>query len=129
LPLDFETSCFDSDFLTVSFISLGFFVAHVQRVVVTGAAGFIGSHVADELEKRGYDVARSDIRRPASLNNRWKLADLTRVAELVEATRGATAVCHIGGIGDVYQASRDPTLAMNVNAGGTANILEAAKRK
>ena len=103
-------------------------MAHVQRVVVTGAAGFIGSHVADELEKRGYDVARSDIRRPASLNNRWKLADLTRVDELVEATRGATAVCHIGGIGDVYQASRDPTLAMNVNAGGTANILEAAKR-
>jgi len=107
---------------------LGFLGAKVQTVVVSGAAGFIGSHVADELERRGYAVVRSDILRLAGPNNGWRLADLTRIDELVELTRGAFAVCHIGGIGDVYHATRDPALAMSVNAGGTANILEAAKR-
>jgi nucleoside-diphosphate-sugar epimerase len=114
--------------LTVGFISHQFLFALVTKVVVTGAAGFIGSHVADELERRGYGVVRSDILRPPSPNDGWRSADLTHADELIELTRGASVVCHIGGIGDVYQASRDPALAMSVNAGGTANILEAAKR-
>jgi UDP-glucose 4-epimerase len=99
----------------------------VQKVVVTGAAGFIGSHVADELDRRGYTVIRSDIRQLPDPNNGWRLADLTHLDEVVEATRGAAAVCHIGGIGDVYHASRDPIMAMNVNACGTATILEASR--
>lgn len=105
-----------------------FLTAGVQNIVVTGSAGFIGSHVADELERRGHSVVRSDIRPCDGPNDGWKVADLTRLDELVEVTRGASAVCHIGGIGDVYHATRDPALAMKVNAGGTANILEAAKR-
>ena len=100
----------------------------MNEIVVTGAAGFIGSHVADELEVRGHTVIRSDVRPLSGSNDGWKLADLTRLDDLVELTRGAGAVCHIGGIGDVYQATRDPVLAMHVNAGGTANLLEAAKR-
>jgi len=100
----------------------------VQKVVVTGAAGFIGSVVADELERRGSSVVRSDVRRLGRSSDGWKLADLTRRDEMVDATRGASLICHIGGIGDIYHAARDPALAMSVNAGGTANLLEAAKR-
>ena len=58
----------------------------MQKVVVTGAAGFIGSHVADEFDRRGYAVVRSDIRRLASPNDGWRLADLTHLDELVEVT-------------------------------------------
>jgi len=97
-------------------------------VVVTGAAGFLGSHVADLLEVRGYQVVRSDIFQPPDAKGDWKLADLRRFGDLVELTRKADVVCHIGGIGDVYLAEADPKQAMEVNGLGTANFVEAARR-
>src|SRR5947199_7396393 len=89
-------------FVTGSFITHRFLIALVKNVVVTGAAGFIGAYIADVLERRGYHIVRSDILRPAGPNDGWRLADLTQIDELVELTRGAAVVCHIGGIGDVY---------------------------
>jgi len=100
----------------------------VKRVVVTGAAGFIGWHVAHLLEASGLDVVRSDLVRPQPAEDVWKKADLLSLHDVMELTRGADAVCHLGGIGDVYTAGRDPQLALNVNACGTINVIEACKR-
>lgn len=100
----------------------------MRSVVVTGAAGFIGSHVAAYLEDRGFDVVRSDSRVPKHSEPAWRRADLRRTQELLRLTRRVDAVIHIGGIGDVYLAGREPQLALSVNGTGTLNILEAAKR-
>src|SRR5439155_19810413 len=100
----------------------------VQRVVVTGAAGFIGWHVAHLLEANGFDVVRSDLICPQPSEDGWKKADLLSLNQVSKLTHDADAVCHLGGIGDVYVASRDPQLAMNVNACGTLNVIEACRR-
>ena len=97
----------------------------MTRVLVTGAAGFIGSHIANLLEKHGYEVARSDLYIPDSPFDGWRRADLTDPRDMIEATYGIDAVCHVGGIADVYVATARPQLAMEVNAIGTLNLLEA----
>src|SRR3989442_14120364 len=110
------------------FIGTGPVTPSMVRVVVTGAAGFIGAHVARYLEQRGHSVVRTDVRAPAGNDGGWRPANLMRYPELVELTRTADAVCHLGGLGDVYAASSDPALAMSVNAVGTTSLLEASKR-
>ena len=110
------------------FIGTGPVTPSMVRVVVTGAAGFIGAHVARCLEQRGHSVVRTDVRAPAGNDGGWRPANLMRYPELVELTRTADAVCHLGGLGDVYAASSDPALAMSVNAVGTTSLLEASKR-
>ena len=100
----------------------------MDKVLVTGAAGFLGSHVSNFLLDHSFEVVQSDIQLPASSDGNWTRADLRDMSELVEATRGVDAICHLGGIGDVYQSERSPELAMLVNACGTVNLIEAAKR-
>src|SRR5439155_18489614 len=58
------------------FISFGVISLIVQLVVVTGAAGFIGWHVAHFLEANGFDVIRSDLIRPQPAEDGWKKAEL-----------------------------------------------------
>jgi len=95
---------------------------------VTGAAGFIGSHVAAYLEDQGHEVIRSDISIPSSSTSVWKRADLTSLNDTERAVEGVDSVCHIGGIGDVYLAADSPQLAIHVNGCGTSNILSASSR-
>jgi len=97
------------------------------KIIVTGASGFIGSNVAQFLADEGFDVVSSDIRPSPRPTGSWRAADLTRPEDLVSLTQGAEAVCHIGGIGDVYVATKDPALAMHVNGCATSYLLEAAR--
>ena len=97
-----------------------------MRVLVTGASGFIAPHVADALEKRGHEVIRTDIR-PTD-DGRVVPSDLTSLASMLLVTEGVDAVCHLGGVGDVYLAASEPHTAAAVNVLGTANLLEACLR-
>src|SRR5438309_738679 len=95
-------------------------------VAVTGAAGFLGSHVADVLTEQGHDVTVIDlVQRPGF---RTAIADLGDAASIERALVGHEAVCHLAAIGDVYLAEREPALAAKVNVTGTANLCEAALR-
>jgi UDP-glucose 4-epimerase len=96
------------------------------RVVVTGIAGFIGGHVARELARAGHEVVGFDARAAADWPTR--LGDLTDRAAVESALADADAVCHLGGIGDVYRALEDPTGTAAANVVGTANVAEAARR-
>lgn len=98
-----------------------------MRVVVTGAAGFLGSHVADHLAAKGHDVVVFD-QRP-STRHRSVTGDLLDVDHVAAAMKGSDAVCHLGAIGDVYLAAERPALAASVNVTGTANVCEAALRE
>jgi UDP-glucose 4-epimerase len=97
-----------------------------MRVAVTGGAGFLGSHVADGFAARGHDVHVIDLH-PANFHP-TSLVDMTETDAVETVLRGTDVVCHLGGIGDVYLATRDPRLAAHANVTGTAAICEAARR-
>src|SRR5207248_1520295 len=88
------------------------------RVVVTGAAGFLGSHVADAFVQRDHDVLVYDV--AATTRHRSVQGDLADVERLRSAFRGHEVVCHLAAVGDVYLAGKDPALAATVNVTGTA---------
>ena len=96
-----------------------------MRCIVTGGAGFLGSHVADHLGQQGHDVTILDT--AESSRHPTTLGDLLDLDHVTAALRGAEAVCHLGAIGDVYLAMEKPYLAAAVNVTGTANVCEAAR--
>src|SRR3954470_23540123 len=101
-----------------------------MKVLVTGGAGFIGSHVVDSLveaghEPRIFDVIESSWHDPAEFDT--FIGDLTDPEAVKHATRGCDAIAHLGAIADVNHVAADPAYAERVNSGGTANVLEAAK--
>ena len=108
-----------------------------MRVVVTGGAGFIGSHVAEALLAQGDEVAVLD-----DLSN-GRLQDVPEGAIFVEgdvrqesdvdaafeALGGQVdAVCHLAGQASTFRSFDSPTWDMSVNGLGTARMLEAAHR-
>ncbi|HMJ36316.1 MAG TPA: NAD-dependent epimerase/dehydratase family protein [Baekduia sp.] len=102
-----------------------------MRILVTGGAGFIGSHVVDQLRAEGliprvFDVRSSPYHAPATVDQR--LGDLRDFDALESATRGCDAVMHLAAAANVDEVVEDPVAAAAVNATGTVNVLEAARR-
>jgi NAD dependent epimerase/dehydratase len=109
-------------------------------VAITGAEGFIGSHLTEELVRRGHRV------RAMALYNMWSssgwletlapdvrssvdivfgnVRDLASATELIE---GAEVVYHLAAIGSVPYSYRVPRTFMENNSMGTLNVLEAAR--
>jgi UDP-glucose 4-epimerase len=101
------------------------------RVLVTGGAGFIGSHVVDRLRAEGIAVRILDLR-PSPHHRRsdvdCAVADLLDPVAVQGAMRGCDAVVHLAAAADVDEVARRPADAEAVNARGTLNVLEAARR-
>ena len=97
-------------------------------LLLTGASGFIGAHVADELARRGLQVrafCRSEPP-PWACVSEWVRGDVTDGPALARAVRGCEAIIHAAAL---YSYSRQDAPAMEaVNVGGTRNVLEAAAR-
>ncbi len=109
----------------------------VTRVLVTGGAGFVGSHVVDQLVDRGAEVVVLDLLhpgahdgRPAYLNPgaRYLFGDLRDPGAVEEAIRGADAVCHQASMVGLGVDLGDVTSYVSHNDLGTANLLEALHR-
>src|SRR5262245_45874624 len=120
-----------------------------RTLLVTGAAGFIGSHVTEALLRRGdvvigldnlndyYDPARKE----ANLREltaaapdpkrftfvRGDLRDRALLAELF-AQRPISEVIHLAAMAGVRVSVEDPHLYLDVNLTGTLNLLEEARR-
>src|SRR3954468_1156578 len=100
-------------------------------VLVTGGAGFIGSHVVDSLLASGhrpriFDLVRSPYHLASTVPAvRGDVRDLARVRR---AMRGCEAVIHLAAAADVAEVAGRPAEAEERNARGTLNVLEAARR-
>lgn len=103
-----------------------------MRVVVTGGAGFIGSHVVDALLARGDEVhvvdnfatgRRENLNGGARLHEHDIRASLAPVFDEVEPQ----AVVHLAAQADVGTSVAEPLLDAEVNVLGTLNVLEAAR--
>jgi nucleoside-diphosphate-sugar epimerase len=100
-----------------------------MRTLVTGATGFVGSHLAEALRRRGDDVtalARSPGKAAAlsPLGVRVVAGDLHDRAALERAVEGQDIVYHVAGI----VAARSEADFMAANRDGTRNVIDAAER-
>ncbi|MEX1124585.1 MAG: NAD-dependent epimerase/dehydratase family protein [Acidimicrobiia bacterium] len=99
-----------------------------MKVLVTGAAGFLGGHIARKFRDVGWEVTAFDVAPFAQEGIWFAQGDLTEANSVDQAMAGADVVAHVGAIGDVYLAGEQPALAAEVNVVGTANVVEAAIR-
>jgi UDP-glucose 4-epimerase len=106
-----------------------------QRVLVTGGAGFIGSHLIEALVALGADVVALDDLSGGSWDNlaefggsvRKLTASVTDTALVRDAMKGCRFVFHEAALASVPQSVAEPHRYYDVNLGGTLAIANAAK--
>jgi UDP-glucose 4-epimerase len=103
----------------------------MKRALVTGGAGFIGSHLVDTLLTRGYAVvvldnestgSRSNVHRDATFVH-GDVRDDTTVRRTFEL--GIDLVCHVAGQASIKLSYDDPGADLGVNVNGTLNVLKS----
>jgi nucleoside-diphosphate-sugar epimerase len=104
-----------------------------MRILVTGGAGFIGSHIAERYVQLGHDVVVLDNLSTGLQGNvpdgaRLVEGDVRNLWTCREACVGVDVVFHEAALGSVPRSVIDPMTSFEVNAGGTLNVLEAARR-
>ena len=107
-----------------------------MKVLVTGGAGFIGSHLTERLVADGHQVRVLDDLSTGSRSNLNSVADdidlvVGDVADQVVATKaaaGCEAVVHLAAVASVEASVRDPLRTHRTNLTGSVTIFEAAAR-
>ena len=99
-----------------------------KNVLVIGGSGFMGSHTADELSKRGFSVTIFD----NNLSD-WKtddqkiiIGDIFNQTDLTNAMKDIDYVYHFAGIADILKSKKDPIKTINTNIVGTSLALKAS---
>ena len=102
----------------------------MEKAVVIGGGGFLGSHIADELTERGIHVVILDIKQSPWIRSEQEMiiGDVFDTQKLDDAMAGATYCYHFAGIADIKQSRERPVETLRVNVLGTAAVLEAARR-
>ena len=121
----------------VTLNTIEFLVRKFRRALITGIAGFAGSHLADELVAAGYEVSGTRLRGEsqdnlAGMRGRIdvRVLDLRSPAacEKLLADIRPHAIFHLAAYSAVSVSFADPALPMLVNFGGTLNLLEAIRQ-
>src|SRR5690348_2450428 len=111
-----------------------------ERVLITGGAGFIGSHVADLLLAAGYEVRALDSlspqvhpsgQRPGYLNPGCELivGDVRDADTVQRTTQGVDAVIHLAAAVGVGQSMYEIVSYTSINDIGTANLVATLARR
>ena len=108
-----------------------------MRTLITGGAGFIGSHLAELLVSEGHDVLVIDNFRSGNLNNlrtiadkpgfRHEAMDIRDIENLETVFEGIDWVFHLAGLADIVPSIEMPSQYYSTNVTGTFNVLECAR--
>jgi len=101
-----------------------------KKILVTGSSGFIGSHIADALEKNGFQVILFDAipSKYKTKNQEEYIGDILKVDDIIEVMQGCDAVYHFAAQADIGASSDMPSRTITANIIGTQNVLEAARK-
>jgi len=107
----------------------------MRLILVTGGAGFIGSHLVSALVERGEKVRVVDDLSTGRLDNirrfidkiEWIEGDIRQPSIARRAVNGVKYVLHAAARPSVARSLTDPVSTMKTNAGGTLNLLAAAR--
>ena len=109
-----------------------------NKVLVTGAAGFIGSNLSEYLLDKGYEVIGLDnfstgyeknlIGLHKNNNFQFLRGDIRDFSTCLKASKGVSFVLHQAALGSVPRSIKDPLTSNEVNINGFLNILEASRQ-
>ena len=101
-----------------------------KKVLVVGGSGFLGSHVADELTEKGYEVTIFDQKKSTWINDNQKFieSDLLDRERVIKSLEGFNFVIHFAGIADIGESKEKPLETIETNIIGTANLLEGCRK-
>ncbi len=110
----------------------------MKTAIVTGGAGFIGSHMTDRLLKAGYKVKIIDNLSTGNLRNiehlqgnenvEFHRADIAEMGEILELFIGVDVVFHLAALADIVPSIQEPLKYHRSNVDGTINVLEACRQ-
>ena len=110
-----------------------------MKVLVTGGAGFIGSHLVDRLVDEGYDVCILDNLSSGKLSNingplkedkvEFVEGDIRDASVVDKALSGVDVVVHLAALISVPLSIANPELTFDVNLSGTSNLLRSSVKE
>lgn len=110
----------------------------MKKVIVTGGAGFIGSHLAEALVIKGYHVVILDNFSTGRMDNigdfresshlKVEKVDITDFSALSKVFEDTTFVFHLAALADIVPSIQEPLKYHNSNVNGTIAVLEAARK-
>jgi UDP-glucose 4-epimerase len=106
-----------------------------MNILVTGGAGFIGSHIVDQLIAKGHQViiidnlvtGQQDLINPAAIFYQEDITNAQKVEEIIQKHQ-IQVICHQAAQLDVRKSVQDPQYDATVNIIGTINLFEAARK-
>lgn len=103
-----------------------------MRFLVTGGAGFIGSHIVDALIERGDEVVVLDNLETGKKENlnpkaEFRFGDIRDLAAIMPCLRGVDGVFHTAALARIQPSFGNPQAYVQTNAMGTYNLMQAAR--
>jgi len=110
-----------------------------MKICITGGAGFIGSHIAEECVNKGYEVIVFDNFSTGKKENlsfvknfigsslKIVKGDVADYKAVSKAVKGCDAVFHEAAVASVQKSIENPPVTFESNAKGTLNVLEASR--
>ena len=97
-----------------------------MKIVVLGGSGFVGSHVADELSKKGHKVKIFDKKKSKWLRQDQKMyiGNILNTKDLERTIKDADVVFNCAALADIDRALKEPVNTVKVNILGTVKALE-----
>ena len=104
-----------------------------MKIIITGGAGFIGSHLAEFLVNKGYKIVIIDNLSTGRLSNiksfkkrvKFVKADISKAGKWIDNFKNAQAVYHLAALADIVPSIQNPKKYFDSNVVGTENIASA----